>query len=68
MDISSGALFESKLTGSFSAEAGVLSVSSFVLAASGIEEAGAVLVSFLFWLSLLPGFQSYLLSLLSVFP
>ena len=45
VDMSSGALFGSKLTGSFSAEAGVLSVSPFVLAASGIEEAGAVLVS-----------------------
>ena len=45
MDMSSGALFGSKLTGSFSVEAGVLSVSSFVLAASGTEEAEAVLVS-----------------------
>ena len=45
MDMSSGALFGSKLTGSFSVEVGVLSVSSFVLAASGIEEAEAVLVS-----------------------
>ena len=45
MDMSSGALFGSKLTGSFSAEAGVLSVSPFVLAASGTEEAEAVLFS-----------------------
>lgn len=45
MDMSSGALFGSKLTGSFSAEAGVSSVSSFVFAASGTEAAGVALVS-----------------------